>query len=119
MGYMTYHDMYYLDDHGVEQKLIDIPRDTFAADFERVAGYPLDLIGTESVKWYECEDHMKLISLMYPNITFVIYGDGEDSDDFWKGYYCNGASSIEGGVMTYHDNPFTIKVTESKLKYKL
>lgn len=37
----------------------------------------------------------------YPEIIFVVYGEGEESGDMWKAYYKNGKQQIEPAVITY------------------
>ena len=41
-------------------------------------------------KWYEHEDDLKKLSLLFPDVVFRVYGDGEESDDIWYKYFKNG-----------------------------
>ena len=61
----------------------------------------------ESVKWYDNDEHMTAISKAFPDVTFCLSGDGEDSDDFWKCYYKNGVSELCKAHIVY-DEPQTI-----------
>lgn len=45
---------------------------------------------SDSLKWYDHDDDMIEVSKQFPDITFILYGEGEDSDDIWKAYYKNG-----------------------------
>lgn len=49
-----------------------------------------DVIGMEAIKWYDYIDDMKHISLQFPDVTIIISGQGEDSDDIWRTYFKNG-----------------------------
>lgn len=58
---------------------------------------------TDGIKWYDHHDDMVAHSLKYPEVTFTLSGQGEDSGDFWKTRYLGGklieekrASSIFG-----------------------
>ena len=42
------------------------------------------------LKWYHHKEHMIEISKKYPDIIFVLHGEGEDNDDMWNEYYCAG-----------------------------
>lgn len=55
----------------------------------KIMGYdePSDLIG---IKWYEHDDDMKTLSLVFPDVTFQLTGYGEETGDIWRAYYRNG-----------------------------
>ena len=55
----------------------------------------------EPIKWYSCDDDMKSFSANYPDVLFIVYGEGEDSGDLWKAYYKNGKQQREQAVVTY------------------
>lgn len=40
--------------------------------------------GTEECKWYEHEEDMVRLSKLFPNITFVLSGEGEEQPDAWQ-----------------------------------
>lgn len=63
-----------------------------------------------SAKWYSWEDNMKDISTKYPEVLFILSGQGEENEDMWKAYFKNGKSQIEKAVITYG------KFDEGKLK---
>lgn len=44
----------------------------------------------DSVKWYGHEADMRSLSEKYPNIVFVLHGEGEENDDVWYKYFKNG-----------------------------
>jgi len=59
---------------------------------EQLEGYAINEDGTtsDSCKWYHHEDDMKKFSKKYPDIVFVLDGEGEDSGDIWRLYVKNG-----------------------------
>ena len=77
---------------------IDNPElfDEIKSKLEAISGYSFEgnlddeLYMWESVKWYECEEDMNQISLLYPDILFVVHGEGEESGDLWNHYHLNG-----------------------------
>lgn len=42
------------------------------------------------VKWYEHEEDMKELSEAFPDVKFLLRGDGENSDDVWNTVFQNG-----------------------------
>lgn len=45
---------------------------------------------TDCVKWYECEDDMRKISNLFPDVLFTLHGEGEESGDLWNAYFRGG-----------------------------
>ena len=43
-----------------------------------------------SLKWYDHQDHMIELSKEFPNVMFMLEGEGEERDDNWRLYVCNG-----------------------------
>ncbi len=120
MGYSTYHDMLYITPKGDENVLDSetMPKG-FREEFFAKTGYEFEATD-DCIKWYDCEKDMIHMSNIYPKETFVIYGDGEESDDYWKAYFHNGKSHTSPGSITYDDNPFEeLVVVPSKLSYKV
>lgn len=62
------------------------------------------------VKWYKHAEHMKQVSLMFPDEVLTLEGVGEESEDIWKAYYKNGKVHHANAVISFE--PFD----ESKLK---
>lgn len=44
----------------------------------------------DMVKWYEHDEDMLEISRKFPDMTFKLYGTGDDPDDRWYALYKNG-----------------------------
>lgn len=49
-----------------------------------------DEVSLGDCRGYDREKDMLRISTRFPEILFVIYGDGDDSDDLWYEYWQNG-----------------------------
>jgi len=64
----------------------------------------------EAVKWYEHEKEMKQFSKKYPNTIFCLHGEGEESEDIWNKYFCNGKVQVCRAKIVF--DPFN----EKKLK---
>ncbi|MCD8212410.1 MAG: hypothetical protein LUC17_05230 [Oscillospiraceae bacterium] len=45
-------------------------------------------------KWYECDLDMCSLSARFPDYLFTIFGDGEQREDIWRGYYYRGRVQI-------------------------
>ena len=90
MGYETY---YSLDIVVGDKTLLD--SEEFQTFFKSTTLYDFDDL-EDSIKWYEFDKDMLNISEHYPDTVFEIYGDGEESDDKWVSYWCNGIS--KGGL---------------------
>lgn len=51
--------------------------------------------------WYEHDDDMIELSKLFPDALFELYGDGEESDDFWRYYYYRGVMQGGAGEIVY------------------
>lgn len=95
MGYYTY---YSLEMHPSQEKDREneirraILSKIYECDSEGVAEDEIEFFLMDSLKWYNHEDDMKEISLAYPDIIFILHGEGEETGDVWKAYYSNGES---------------------------
>lgn len=61
----------------------------------------LEIASTESYKWYENEDDMKELSKAFPDIVFMLHGEGEEQGDLWLSYHKNGKVQRENAKITY------------------
>lgn len=71
----------------------------------------------DTMKWYDHDEDCAELSKMFPNVTFCLYGEGEENSDSWKTYYKNGLCQISRGVITYAPyDPTKLKsVTQAQL----
>lgn len=85
MGYYTYFTLSYYGSPEDEQDLQDFQPDQ--EDFNLPAELIKQLIadnGDNYWKWYDWEKDMQTLAKKFPNITFVLHGDGEESQDIWE-----------------------------------
>ena len=55
----------------------------------------------DCIKWYSHDEDMNAISKEMEDYVFVLYGDGEESDDKWKKVYYKGAH-VGVSIETYY-----------------
>lgn len=75
--------------------------ETIIEEIIKISGYsdPFE----ESCKWYAHEEHIKEISLKYPNVLITINGRGEEQPDTWRKYFKNGKHQLCTAILTYPD----------------
>jgi len=81
------------------------------------AEYALDENGEthSDAKWYEHENDLREFSKLYPDVLFELYGDGENSDDFWYEYFKDG--KMQYAPVRFEYSSSTLR--ESVVKYFL
>ena len=88
MGYYTYYNLSLEDvydpkiEDGVRAKLHEL----------EVIGYALseDLGGYDSVKWYDHDEDMLEVSRAFPDVHFVLHGEGDNTEDIWETHCLGG-----------------------------
>lgn len=82
------------------------------------AGKGGDWDSADTFKWYDHDEDMIALSYKFPSVLFTLYGDGEESEDFWYAYYLNGSMQFCPARITY--DPFNefalVKNSDPKLK---
>lgn len=84
MGYLTCFDIIRLE--GTEEEFQEFLKDL--AITSCYSGIKDSYI--YDVKWYDWEKDAFNVSKRHPNVFFRIDGNGEELDDVWKYYCCNG-----------------------------
>lgn len=56
--------------------------------------YQIRLSESFSGKWYDHHDDMLKISSQFPEVLFMLEGNGEENDDIWESEYLNGKHRI-------------------------
>lgn len=51
--------------------------------------------------WYDARKHMVRISEAFPDVHFVLYGEGEDRADIWREHYIGGKYQSNGTSILY------------------
>ena len=100
MGYIT---KYLLSVYNEEKKL---PDDIDDLNFDDVG----DILAATVEKWYTYDIDMKRYSKKHPEITFLLEGQGENSEDLWRCYFKNGKMFHTDAKIIYEE------YDESKLK---
>lgn len=57
----------------------------------------------DNLKWYDYDKDMNSVSSGIPSVYFILYGDGEDSDDNWRSYFLNGRERRFNAVIPDQD----------------
>lgn len=72
-------------------------------NFSHNAAYALDEEGTEqnTCKWYRYKAELTRFSLNYPEVLFLLAGEGEENGDMWKLYVKGGKSFEARATITY------------------
>ena len=87
MGYYTYYSMDVLQ--GTDDDIAKVVQYLKNKD---IIGYALDenLCPYDGVIWYEHHEDMIELSMVFPNLYFVLHGEGDDREDVWDSHYKNG-----------------------------
>lgn len=54
-------------------------------------------------RWYEHEENMKEFSTKYPDLLFILYGEGEESTDIWRKYFVNGKMQMASAKIVFDE----------------
>lgn len=100
MGYST---RYTLEVHDGEETIHDI-LEAVGESFEGL-DYAVDINGEsiEEAKWYSHEEDMLELSLKYPEVVFLLHGEGEENGDLWNMYFKNGKKQNCNAVVVYEE----------------
>lgn len=79
MGYYTHFTL-------APEKLPTEVTDVITADWDANKA----VIVREATKWYDYDPFMRKLSAQFPDITFTLFGEGEEAGDLWKAYYLGG-----------------------------
>jgi hypothetical protein len=86
MGYHTYYNVNLIpDDRRME--IIEDLRNTYES-----ARWGLDEHGycNQDMSWYSWNEDIRKFSEKYPDVLFVVDGEGDDTEDLWISYFQNG-----------------------------
>lgn len=65
------------------------------------SGVFYNLVLDESYSWYEHKEDMQILSKQFPDILFVLKGEGEENGDFWIKYFKHGKVQVCPGKIVY------------------
>jgi hypothetical protein len=101
MGYNTSYSLEVLN----TDDLTDDQRDamwaeTVDGDYTSLYDLAYNPGNLDDMKWYSHEGDMRRISSKYPNVLFVLGGEGEESGDIWKAWFRNGVGiKVEAEIL--------------------
>lgn len=78
----------------------DYERDINNSEYDLFSWVSLD-----SMKWYDWEKDMVELSKNFPEVIFVIYGEGEDRDDTWRAFVKDGVCVYQRAHIYYDPEP--------------
>lgn len=96
MGYYTTHDLTIMDATSEQVRSV---YDWCKKDSEgdHIWEYAFDMSSTDyfweygsECKWYDHYNDMTRLSKSFPDLTFILAGNGEDSEDVWEECYTAG-----------------------------
>ena len=64
------------------------------------------LLDCEGCTWYEHTEDMEKISKLFPELTIIISGEGEEQGDVWREKFCNGKHELSIAEIVYPDFSF-------------
>ena len=89
----------------IAKKLCEISDWFHSDDFNKTvekSDYPLaELIGFDTMKWYDHYDEMRALSKYFPSLYFELEGYGEERDDIWREYFHNGEAMHSDAKIIY------------------
>jgi hypothetical protein len=99
MGYYTTFSL------EVENAPNDVDIIAVLRDWEEDAMYALDESGntSESLKWYDHVVDMRAFSGQWPDVLFILNGEGEESGDIWRKYFKNGKVQMAKAKITFDE----------------
>lgn len=111
MGYYTYHTLSMESANPINAQNIYDFAEQKGMDF----AYGFDPYGAgfetrDQMKWYEHEEEMRKISEAFPDILFILHGEGEEQGDIWDEYYKRGKMqrcNAEVVIPPYNPNELT------------
>jgi hypothetical protein len=93
MGYYTHFDltMHPEQDTARELEIMRvIASKIYEEDPANISGNTASWCLSDHLKWYDHIEHMIEVSKQFPDIAFILDGEGEEYSDIWREYYCNG-----------------------------
>lgn len=99
MGYTTSHVLRLINSNIQVEDILKSEEDFPGLD------YAIDENGDyyESVKWYDHEEDMRILSGRYPDVIFALEGEGMNQGDHWFEYYKNGKMQRCNAIVSFDE----------------
>lgn len=55
----------------------------------------------DTCKWYDHNEAMLRLSSEFPEVLFILSGEGEENGDVWKKYYANGTVEVDKAELVF------------------
>ncbi len=56
---------------------------------------------SQEIKWYDYDGDMKRISNRFPDLIFILSGEGEEAGDLWRAYFYRGKMQMARAKVSY------------------
>ena len=86
MGYYTTYTLSATQGHYNQEEIEE--------KLQQISGYSIGFGRNDPCKWHIHEQDMKELSKIYPETTFLLEGQGEESEDIWRKYFKNGKMQV-------------------------
>lgn len=106
---MSYKTDYVLEVQGIDQQTFDAIDKVLAeinGDMEPADPYPTDTDfhwNGPGLSWYDHEEDMVKLSQQFPDILFILSGNGENAGNLWKAYFLGGLIQRAPAQIVYDD----------------
>ena len=97
MGYYTYFSLSYHGSPEDEKSIQEFRVEDDDKEFSNpwyINGI-LDECADHDYKWYDWEKDMRILASKFPNVLFILNGNGEELDDIWE-------FRIKGDISEFH-----------------
>jgi len=106
MGYYTRFSLNIIGELPIGKNIED-----FELEISKKSVYDSDYnLFEDEIKWYDYSDDLKEFSKLYPELIFVVDGEGEESGDIWRAFYKNGKEQLSVPAIIFDE------FDETKLK---
>jgi hypothetical protein len=100
---MGYYTTYHLD---IQGKGIDFDKYEIFEEIGIISRYGEEMFEDGSayeIKWYSHEEDMTQISKKYPDLLFILNGNGEENGDIWRKHFKNGKTHFSKAKIVFDD----------------
>lgn len=67
--------------------------------------YPFSWVSIEPMKWYDWDRDMSELALLFPEMIFCLWGEGEEREDTWRCYFKGDKTEFQRATISYGHRP--------------